>query len=166
MAMRTFAKLGPELQSTDVPVFYATNRLVVIEKPEPLHTIIPTDDLRLGVAHVRVGDDKLDWETLHRLSTSAEPGERPIVHLESLEQIAVLKSDEAVGKSPDAKEFFAMVNVPPPAPTPSCWYMFTARTTPCPGRQRRRRVVSPFHRPAHGGCCLSSGRRPVISQVT
>lgn len=105
-----FAKLGPELQSTDVPVFYATNRLVVIEKPEPLHTIIPTDDLRLGVAHVRVGDDKLDWETLHRLSTSAEPGERPIVHLESLEQIAVLKSDEAVGKSPDAKEFFAMVN--------------------------------------------------------
>ena len=105
-----FVSLGSQLQSTDVPVFYATNRLVVIEKPEPLHTIIPTDDLRLGVAHVRVGDDTLDWETLHRLSTSAEPGQRPIVHLEHLEQIAVLGADDAVDKSADAKAFFAMVN--------------------------------------------------------
>jgi len=57
-----------------------------------------------------VGDDSLDWETLHRLSTSADPGERPIVHLDRLEQKAVLRSDEEVKNSPDAQAFFAMVN--------------------------------------------------------
>lgn len=105
-----FEKAGPALQTTEVPVLYATNRLVLIEKPEPLHTILPSQDLRMGIAHVRVGDETLDWETLHRMSTSDDPGERPIVHLESLEQMAVLKADEEVKNSAEAQAFFAMVN--------------------------------------------------------
>jgi len=105
-----FEKIGEKLKTTDVPVFYATNRLALIEQPDPVHTIVPTDDLRMGVAHVRVGDDTLDWETLHRLSTSADPDERPIVHLERLEQKAVLRSNEDVKDSPEAKAFFAMID--------------------------------------------------------
>lgn len=105
-----FEKIGEKLKTTDVPVFYATNRLALIEHPEPVHTIVPTDDLRMGVAHVRVGDETLDWETLHRLSTSADPDERPIVQMERLEQKAMLRSNEEVKNSPDAKAFFAMVN--------------------------------------------------------
>ncbi|MGJ7511338.1 alpha/beta hydrolase [Variovorax sp. GT1P44] len=105
-----FETIGPKLQTTEVPVFYATNRLALIEEPEPLHTIVPTDDLRFGVAHVRVGDETLDWETLHRLSTSADPAERPIVHLERLEQMAVLNAKQEVKNSPEAQAFFAMVN--------------------------------------------------------
>ena len=105
-----FEMIGEKLQTTEVPVLYATNRLALIEHPEPLHTIVPTDDLRMGVAHVRVGDETLDWDTLHRLSTSADPAERPIVHLERLEQMAVLKSNEEVKASPDAQAFFALIN--------------------------------------------------------
>jgi esterase/lipase superfamily enzyme len=105
-----FEKIGEKLKSTEVPVLYATNRLALIEQPEPVHTIVPTDDLRMGVAHVRVGDETLDWETLHRLSTSADPDERPIVHLERLEQLALLRSNEEVKNSPEAKAFFALVN--------------------------------------------------------
>jgi len=105
-----FEKIGTKLQTTEVPVLYATNRLALIEEPEPLHTIVPTDDLRMGVAHVRVGDETLDWETLHRLSTSNDPAERPIVHLESLEQMAVLRAKQEVKDSPEAQAFFALVN--------------------------------------------------------
>ena len=105
-----FEKLDVKQRTTEVPVLYATNRRVLIEKPEPLHTIIPSDDLRLGIAHVRVGDEKLDWETLHRLSTSDEPGDRPIVQLESLDQLAVLGPDDKVVTSEEAQQFFAIVN--------------------------------------------------------
>lgn len=68
-----FATLDAGIKGAEVPVFYATNRGAVTEKPEPVHTIFPTDTLRMGIAHVRIGDGMLDWETLHRLSTSADP---------------------------------------------------------------------------------------------
>lgn len=105
-----FAKGGAALESTEVPVFYATNRAALIERPEPIHLTLATDTLRMGVAHVRVGDEALDWETLHRLSTSADPDERPIVRLERLEQLAALDADQRVEDSEEARAFFALVN--------------------------------------------------------
>ena len=105
-----FAEAGAKVLGTDVPVFYATNRGAVIEKPEPVHTVLPSERLRLGVAHVRIGDDKLDWDTLHRLSTSDDPSERPIVQLDWLEPMASLGATERVAESPDAKAFFALVD--------------------------------------------------------
>jgi esterase/lipase superfamily enzyme len=64
----------------------------------------------MGVAHMRIGDDTLDWETLHRLSTSDDPGDRPIVHLKGLEQMAALGPGDSVAGSADAQAFFASVN--------------------------------------------------------
>jgi hypothetical protein len=74
-----FEKAGYQVQGTDLPVFYVTNHGAIIEKPEPIHTLLPSE--RMGVAHMRIGDDTLDWKTLHRLSTSDDPDERPIIHL-------------------------------------------------------------------------------------
>lgn len=105
-----FAHAGTTASGTDVPVLYATNRGAVIEKPEPVHTILPSERLRMGVAHVRIGDDTLDWDMLHRLSTSDDPDERPIVRLKELEQIASLGPQDSVASSPDARAFFALVN--------------------------------------------------------
>lgn len=105
-----FAHAGTKVLGTDVPVLYATNRGAVIEKPQPIHTILPSERLRMGVAHVRIGDDTLDWDTLHRLSTSDDPDERPIVQLTELEQIASLGPKDAVEGSRDARAFFALVN--------------------------------------------------------
>lgn len=105
-----FAKAGAKLHGTEVPVFYATNRGAVIEKPEPIHTILPSERLRMGIAHVRIGDETLSWDALHRLSTSADPDERPIVHLESLEQMVSLGPNDKVSDSKDAQAFFALVN--------------------------------------------------------
>lgn len=105
-----FETAGAHLQGTEVPVLYATNRSVLVEIPEPVHLTLASPSLRMGVAHVRIGDETLDWETLHRLSTSKDPDERPIVQLEQMEQLAVLGPKERVEESPDAQAFFALVN--------------------------------------------------------
>lgn len=105
-----FATAGVALEGTEVPVFYATNRAVLVEKPEPLHLIVPSETLRLGVAHVRVGDETLDWPTLHRLSLSADLGERPILELMRLEQLATLDVEERVEDWAAAVAFFEHVN--------------------------------------------------------
>ena len=105
-----FEQAGTTAKGTDVPVLYVTNRGAVIEKPEPLYTILPSERLRMGVAHVRIGDETLDWETLHRLSTSDDPDERPIVDLERMEPIAALGPADAVKDTPEALAFFALVD--------------------------------------------------------
>jgi len=105
-----FVQAGSKVLGTDVPVLYVTNRGAVIEKPKPLYTILPSERLRMGVAHVRIGDDALDWETLHRLSTSDDPDMRPIVQLDWLEPMASLNKTEPVASSPEARAFFAMVD--------------------------------------------------------
>jgi hypothetical protein len=105
-----FAAAGSKLLGTDVPVLYATNRGAVVERPEPVHTVLPSEWLRMGVAHVRIGDETLTWEALHRLSTSDDPDERPIVQLDKLEPMASIGPGERVADSADARAFFALVN--------------------------------------------------------
>lgn len=105
-----FAAAGEKLLGTDVPVLYATNRGAIIEKPEPLHTALPSERLRLGLAHVRIGDETLSWEALRRLSTSDDPDERPILTLTILEPLASIGPTDKVAQSADAQAFFALVN--------------------------------------------------------
>jgi len=105
-----FEAAGSKLHGTEVPVLYVTNRGAVIERPDPVYTILPSERLRMGVAHVRIGDETLDWETLHRLSTSDDPGERPIVQLDWLEPMASIGPTEAASALPDAKAFFTLVD--------------------------------------------------------
>lgn len=105
-----FAAAGSQMLGTEVPVLYATNRGAVVEKPEPLHTILPSERLRMGVAHVRIGDETLTWEALHRLSTSDDPDQRPIVQLDKLEPMASIGPNDRVADLPDARAFFALVN--------------------------------------------------------
>ena len=64
----------------------------------------------MGVAHVRIGDDGVDWETLHRLSTSDDPDQRPIVKLDWLDPIAALQPGETPAQSPDTRAFLQMVD--------------------------------------------------------
>ena len=105
-----FVHAGTSAPGTDVPVLYVTNRVAVIEKPDPIYTILPSERLRMGVAHVRIGDENLDWETLHRLSTSDDPDDRPIVRLDWLQPMVSLAPKDLVADSGDAKAFFALVD--------------------------------------------------------
>jgi esterase/lipase superfamily enzyme len=105
-----FAQAGYQVRGTHVPVLFATNRGAVIEWPEPIFTVFPSTTLRMGVADVRIGDGTLDWDTLHRLSTSDDPAARPIVQLDRLEQMASLGADARLETSAELRAFLAVVN--------------------------------------------------------
>lgn len=105
-----FERAGYKVTGTEVPVLYATNRGAVIEWPEPVLTFLPGSTLRMGVADVRIGDGTLDWETLHRLSTSDDPDERPIVRLDRLEQMTAFAVDGGADAAGDLRAFMALVD--------------------------------------------------------
>jgi esterase/lipase superfamily enzyme len=105
-----FGGTEAKLARTDVPVLYATNRLALIDTPEPLFTALPGAQLRVGIAHVRIGDDALDWDTLHSLSTRDDIEQRPIVRLDWLEPKGVLPSLGSSGAGASAHQFFAMID--------------------------------------------------------
>lgn len=94
---------------TEIPVPYATNRLPLIETPESLFTALAGADLRVGIAHVRIGDDDLEWEALHRLSTSDDVEQRPIVRLDWLEPKGLLAGGAGRGTPAEAQAFFELI---------------------------------------------------------
>jgi esterase/lipase superfamily enzyme len=105
-----FGGTEAKLARTDVPILYATNRLPLVETPEPLFTALPGAQLRVGIAHVRIGDDAFDWETLRALSTSDDIEQRPIVRLDWLEPKGTLPAGGSSAAGAPAHQFFAMVN--------------------------------------------------------
>lgn len=94
----------------EIPVFYATNRGVAVETRPPVYTIFPGNDLRLGTAHMRVGDGSLTWEQLNTLSTTEPEGRRPTIRLERLHEAAVLGAGRHTETSPAARAYFAQIN--------------------------------------------------------
>jgi esterase/lipase superfamily enzyme len=109
-----FSATEAKLARTDVPILYATNRTPFIETPERLFTAVPSPQVRVGIAHVRIGENPLDWDTLHRLSLGEPVDQRPIVQLDWLEPKGVLPIDAplggAIAASRQSHVFFDMVN--------------------------------------------------------
>ncbi len=105
-----FGGAEAKVARTDVPVLYATNRQPVVEWPEPVFTMLPGAQLRVGIAHARIGDDPLDWETLHRLSTSNDIEQRPIVRFDWLDSKGSLSAPPASPVDDRDHVFFRLVD--------------------------------------------------------
>jgi esterase/lipase superfamily enzyme len=105
-----FSGAQTKVARTDVPVLYATNRAALVDWPEPIFTALPGAELRVGIAHVRIGDDPLDWETLHRLSTSDDVEQRPIVRFDWLESKGTLPLTGSSRAQEPAHTFFRLVD--------------------------------------------------------
>lgn len=91
-----FAAAPLDAQSTEIEVFYATNRLAVGPTDSRHYTRMRSDQLRLGVARLRIGDERTTLASLQAMSTSAASGERPVLSLESTREMAAL---DAAGPS-------------------------------------------------------------------
>lgn len=94
----------------EIPIFYATNRQVITESIQPVYTIFPSDEMRLGVAHLRIGDASMTWEEINRLSHSTDTRRRPAISLEQMQGIAVINRNRSNVGSPQAHAFFAKLN--------------------------------------------------------
>ncbi len=92
-------------QSTEIEVLYATNRFPVGPAGARHYTRVRSDQLRLGVATLQVGDETKTWESLQLMSTSAEEGQRPLVSLKSIREMAVVDGDTPSLEA-DAQAFF------------------------------------------------------------
>jgi len=101
---------GPEADGdTTIEILYATNRVPAGPADAPDYTRQRGDQLRFGVATLQVGDGTMTWESLQRMSTRAEEGERPEITLQSVREMAVL-DHAAEAPGPDAEAFFAYVD--------------------------------------------------------
>jgi esterase/lipase superfamily enzyme len=104
-----FAAGKDEVADTTIEILYATNRLPIGPANARYYTRVRSNQLRLGVATLRVGDGTTSWEALQAMSTSEVEGERPKITLVSTREMAVL--DDGT-EAPDAEDevFFDQVD--------------------------------------------------------
>jgi esterase/lipase superfamily enzyme len=97
--------------SNRVQVFYATNRVPLGPRGARLYTSLPGERLYLGLATVRIGPEGKPWESLFSLSTTSCATDRPVLRLESLDELATIGSWEGQElATPEARNFFGLIN--------------------------------------------------------
>ena len=100
--------INPNLEESNrVDVIYATNRTPMGDDDRRTYTIFPGNELRLGIAHFTIGDKETDWGKIFKLSTSDEKSDRPALHLEDLQELAVIPLKNETAKISKKIEFFA-----------------------------------------------------------
>ena len=92
-----------------IEIFYATNRLAMGPPDARHYSRMQSNQLRLGVATLKVGDGTKTADELRAMSTSVVEDERPKITLQSTREMAVLE-DGAQPPGPDVAEFFASVD--------------------------------------------------------
>ncbi len=98
-------------KTNQLQIFYATNRYPLGPRGSGVYTILPSTTLHLGLASVRIGPEGKPWESLYALSTNPSEGDRPVLSLESLKEIAQMESKEGTEwASQEAQGFFNLIN--------------------------------------------------------
>ena len=98
-------------RSDHLGLLYATNRLPLDAPAARRYAEIAGDDLRLGVATLRVVDENTTTGDLHSLPVLTRPRDRRELHLENLDERAVVGVHANLDQlSPEAAAFFADVN--------------------------------------------------------
>ena len=99
-------------KSNEIQVFYATNRLPLGPTHARHYTIVPGDNLSLGIATLNIGGGAKTWEWLYQLSTTADDNEdRPPLVLDSMQELAVVDGNLASPlDSPEGDAFFKQIN--------------------------------------------------------
>jgi len=101
--------INPNLEESNrVEVLFATNRIPMGDDDSRTYTIFPGNELRLGIAHFTIGGKKTDWNQIFKLSTSDENRDRPALHLENLQELAVIPLEDETAMIPKEIESFAV----------------------------------------------------------
>jgi esterase/lipase superfamily enzyme len=100
--------INPNLEESNrVEVIYATNRTPMGDGDSRTYTIFPGNELRLGIAHFTIGSKETDWRQIFKWSTSEENRDRPALHLEYLQELAVIPLDDESSMIPKEIESLA-----------------------------------------------------------
>jgi esterase/lipase superfamily enzyme len=100
--------INPNLEESNrVDVLFATNRTPTEDDDSRNYTIFPGNKLRMGIAHFTIGSKETDWGQILNLSTSGENLDRTALHLEDLQELAVIPLDDKTAPIPKEMETFA-----------------------------------------------------------
>jgi len=75
-------------KSSDIQVFYATNRMAFGPAGAPAYTVFAGDELHMGVATLDIGGGGRTWDWLYEQSTNASAERRPQLLVNSMDQKA------------------------------------------------------------------------------
>jgi esterase/lipase superfamily enzyme len=102
-------RVAPESGKGTLEVLYATNRRPAGPPDARYYSRVRTDELRLGVATLQVGDGTKPWDELQAASTHVDERERPKISLVATRELAVLApGSPAPGE--DTRAFFAQLD--------------------------------------------------------
>jgi esterase/lipase superfamily enzyme len=87
-----FDSLTPIAESTEIEVLYATNRMPVGPADSRHYTRMRSEQMRLGVATLRIGDESKSVASLRAMSTSVVEGNRPALTLTATREMATMDS--------------------------------------------------------------------------
>ena len=104
--------VNPKLeQSNRITVLYATNRLPLGLRYARSYSTFFDQDLRLGIAQLRIGESEKDWDTLYQLSTTSADSKRPALFLENVHEQAMVSEDQDLQQlTPREREYFGSIN--------------------------------------------------------
>ena len=91
-------------RSPDIEIYYATNRLPVDSAAERRYSRQIGSKLHFGIARLRIGDADQTWDSISAYSTRGEVEDRPLIKLQSLQEMAAL--DGAPAALPAADHAF------------------------------------------------------------
>jgi esterase/lipase superfamily enzyme len=99
-----FTGVPPISESTEVEVFYVTNRFPLGPADSRYYSRVRSEQMRLGVATLRIGDESKTAASLRAMSTSVVEGRRPVLSLTATREMAVLDAG-GLPVEGDAKAF-------------------------------------------------------------
>ena len=100
-----FADTPEEERDSNILVGYATNRIPVGAKQARFYTRDFDQDLRMGLATVRIGDGEKSWEEIQELSRQGVRKEQVILSMSNVEEVAVLEEDDTLDSlSPELQQ--------------------------------------------------------------
>ncbi len=110
-----FAHLPPDLRTTEMKVFYATNRDSKSKGGEAKYGKGIVDVMSVGEATVRFGEKGATWAEIDKASRQSDPRDPEIpMHLDSAEEIAQFGADQATGDgaklTADQQKFVDAIN--------------------------------------------------------
>jgi esterase/lipase superfamily enzyme len=98
----------PSAPEARIAVFYATNRLPIGAHADRLYAVIPGQDLHVGVATIRIGEEGTTWDRIYAWSTRASDDPRPFLNLVNLNEHATIESGGPL--PPQARAWFGQIN--------------------------------------------------------
>lgn len=99
-------RVDPLVDGSRIEIFYATNRFPLGPRDNRIYSVAPDTRMHLGTAHLRIGEDGTTLTQVYDWSTRAGPDDRPYIHLERMEETALMAD------APDAESdaWFAAID--------------------------------------------------------